>query len=133
MPARRRCVTQAPCCVGGPPSHRLARRFSTAAASILPTALLVLLPKCPLCLAAWLTVATGIGFSTAGAEWARAMLVVLWIAAVAFAAAAIIRRRAFRRSLVVASGRSAGRWPHATPAADRRRAQYLPPWEWDRR
>jgi hypothetical protein len=81
------------CCVAGPASRRPARRFSKAAASILPGALLVLLPKCPLCLAAWLTVATGIGFSAAGASFARGMLVVFWVTAVALAFVPIIRRR----------------------------------------
>jgi hypothetical protein len=59
--------------------------------------MLVLLPKCPLCLAAWLTLATGVGFSATGAAWVRGMLVVFWVAAVAFAAVSIVRRRAFRR------------------------------------
>ena len=87
------------CCAGGAASRRLARRLSAAAASILPGAVLVLLPKCPLCLAAWLTVVTGIGFSAAGAAWVRGMLVVFWVAAVALAAAQIIRRRAFGRAI----------------------------------
>jgi len=86
------------CCMGGRTSRGLACRLSTAAASILPGAVLVLLPKCPLCLAAWLTVATGVGFSAAGAAWIRGMLVVFWVAAVALAAAPIIRRSAFRRA-----------------------------------
>src|SRR5690242_21077767 len=88
----------AQCCAGGGPSRRLARRLYGAAAAILPGAVLVLLPKCPLCLAAWLTVATGVGFSAAGAAWVRAMLVMFWIAAVALAAAPVIRHRAFRRA-----------------------------------
>ena len=74
------------------------RRYSRVAASILPAAVLVLLPKCPLCLAAWLTVATGIGFSATGAAWARGMVVLCFVAAVAFAAAPLIVRRTFRRS-----------------------------------
>jgi hypothetical protein len=88
------------CCAGGPASRRLARRLSTTAASILPGAVLVVLPKCPLCLAAWLTVVTGVGFSAAGAAWVRGMLVVFWVAAVALAAAPIVRRRAFGRATV---------------------------------
>jgi hypothetical protein len=87
------------CCMGRRTSRRLARRLSTAAASILPGAVLVLLPKCPLCLAAWLTVATGIGFSAAGAVWLRGIVVVIWVVGVALAGAQIIRRRAFRRVL----------------------------------
>ena len=62
-----------------------ARRISGATASILPGALLVLLPKCPLCLATWLTVATGVSFSVAGAVWLHGSIVVFWIAALTFA------------------------------------------------
>ena len=51
--------------------------------SILPAAVLVLLPKCPLCLAAWLTVATGASFSAAAAGWVRPIIVLLWVAVAA--------------------------------------------------
>ncbi len=71
------------------------RRLSTIAASILPGAVLVLLPKCPLCLAAWLTIVTGVSFPAAGAAWVRGIFVLLWAVAVALAAASMIRRRAF--------------------------------------
>jgi len=80
------------CCVGEVASRRLTRRLSRAAASILPGAALVLLPKCPLCLAAWLTAATGIGFSAAGAKWTSAMLLMFWIAALVLAAVPTVRR-----------------------------------------
>jgi hypothetical protein len=79
------------CCVVGPARHRLARRLSRVTASILPAAVLVFLPKCPLCLAAWLTVATGVSFSAAGAAWVRASIVLLWVAALA----PVIWRRVF--------------------------------------
>ncbi|HEY1339946.1 MAG TPA: hypothetical protein VGF59_20680 [Bryobacteraceae bacterium] len=69
------------CCLAGRGRRLLPRRLSRATASILPAALLMLLPKCPLCLAAWLTVATGVTFSTAGAMWLRWSLVLLWIGA----------------------------------------------------
>jgi len=84
----------AQCCVGGPASRPLARRLSRAAASSLPGAALAFLLKCPLCVAAWLTAATGVGFSAVGAGWVRGVLVVFWVAAVALAAAPIVRRRA---------------------------------------
>jgi hypothetical protein len=86
------------CCTGEGPSRRVARRRAGAAASILPGAVLLLLPKCPLCLAAWLTVATGVGFSAAAAASVRGLIMVVWVTAVALAAAQIIRRRVFRRS-----------------------------------
>jgi hypothetical protein len=63
-----------PCCAR--------RRVSGVTASLLPAALLLFLPKCPLCLAAWLTVATGIGISAGGVVWLRAILLLLWILAV---------------------------------------------------
>lgn len=84
------------CCTGEGPSRRLARRRAGAAASILPGALLVLLPKCPLCLAAWLTVVTGVGVSATAAAHVRGLIVVVWVVAAALAAVQIIRRRALR-------------------------------------
>ncbi len=86
------------CCVGGPALRRPARRLFKGAASILPGAALAFLPKCPLCLAAWLTAMTGIGFSAAGAVWVGGIAVLFWIAAVTLFAAPIIRRRAFGRA-----------------------------------
>ncbi len=85
------------CCTGEGPSRRLARRLPGAAASMLPGAMLVLLPKCPLCLAAWLTLVTGIGVSASVAARVRGLIVVLSIAALALAAAQIMRRPGFRR------------------------------------
>lgn len=68
----------APRCICGPAS----RRPSKAAASLLSGLLLLILPKCPFCIAAWLTLATGIGISAAGVTYLRAALLLLWIAAV---------------------------------------------------
>jgi hypothetical protein len=88
------------CCIAMRAPHPLARRFSKATASILPGALLVLLPKCPLCLAAWLTVATGVSFSAAGAAWLRESIVPLWIAVLGLMIwRAFGRRPAFPRRL----------------------------------
>jgi hypothetical protein len=79
------------CCVAGPAgAHRLARGMSAVAGSILAVALFVFLPKCPLCLARWLTVATGISFSAACAGLVRAGVVVVWVAALT----AVLWRRA---------------------------------------
>jgi hypothetical protein len=70
------------CCVAGRAPNLLARRITKATASILPAALLLFLPKCPLCIAAWLTFATGVSFPAAGAAWLRGSIVLLWAAAV---------------------------------------------------
>ena len=68
------------CCNGRRPSRRLARRLYAAMASTLPATALVLLPKCPLCLAIWLTALTGFGFSAVIAAWVRGSLVMLSVA-----------------------------------------------------
>ena len=83
------------CCRGERPSRRLARRISGTAASVLPGALLLLLPKCPMCLAAWFTVATGVGVSAAAR--ARGLIVVLgFMVAAALVVAESFRHRALR-------------------------------------
>ena len=85
------------CCTGEGPSRRLARRLSGAAASLASGAVLMLLPKCPLCLAAWLTLATGLGVPAAAAARVRGLIVIFWVAAMTLAAAHIIRRRVLER------------------------------------
>jgi hypothetical protein len=69
------------CCATGQSSHPRARRMSEMSGSLVPGAVLVLLPKCPLCLAAWLTLATGFSFSAAGASWLRGSIMLLWATA----------------------------------------------------
>jgi hypothetical protein len=86
---KAKCLLGIQCCVRDPEPHR----FSSIASSILPAALLLFLPKCPLCLAAWLTVATGVSFPLAGVAWLRGTLVLLW----AVVMLAMIWRRVFRR------------------------------------
>ena len=84
-------------CAVGEGRMRLARRFSSAAARILPGAVLLLLPKCPLCLAAWLTVTTGVGVSAAAGDWLDGLIRIVCTAAIALIAAQIFRRYGFRR------------------------------------
>ena len=89
---RRQETLRVPVLFGGTASVPFA--LSRAAASIMTGTALVLLPKCPLCLAAWLTVLTGVGFSAADAALVREILVVFWVAVMAVTAAAFFRRRA---------------------------------------
>ena len=86
------------CCMGGAAPRRPVRRVFKGAASILPAAALAFLPKCPLCLAAWLTMVTGVGFSAAGAVWVSGIVVLFWVAGVTLIVAPIIRRRGFGRA-----------------------------------
>ncbi len=70
------------CCAAGSTSCGLGRKLSKVTGMLLPGALLALMPKCPLCLAAWLTVATGFSISATGAAWVRGSIVVLWVAGI---------------------------------------------------
>ena len=80
------------CCTGGRPSRRLVRRLSGAATSLLPGAVLVLLPKCPLCLAAWIAACTGVALPTVVASSVRPSLVIASVLS-----ASLLVRRAMGR------------------------------------
>jgi len=70
----------AACCQAG--ASGTGRKLTRITSSVMPAVVLLILPKCPMCLAAWLTLATGLSFSAAGATWVRMGTVVVWLAAV---------------------------------------------------
>jgi hypothetical protein len=76
---------------GGPRLPTPARRCLDAARLIVPGGILVLLPKCPACLAAYLAVGTGIGISVSAATHVRMVLVVLCIAGLSCVSAKLVR------------------------------------------
>lgn len=97
------------CCVRGAASGRLSRWIITATASLLPGAAMVLVPKCPMCLAAWLTVATGIAVSEGGVAYMRGLVVLVSVAAAATAVALLRRPRAAHPSFTMYGGRQTAR------------------------
>lgn len=64
----------APC---GPPSRRWATRGWHGAQWLLPGTILALLPKCPMCIAAYIALTTGIGVSVPAAVHLRGALLLL--------------------------------------------------------
>ena len=63
---------------------KVARRSGEMASWIVPGAILVLLPKCPMCFAAYLMIATGISVSVAAAVSLRAFLIVVCVSSLVF-------------------------------------------------
>ncbi len=70
---RRTSVTAEPCCAQ-------TRGGRDAAACVIPGVMLAMLPKCPLCLAGYVAIATGAGITSAAARSLQIVLIVLcWL------------------------------------------------------
>jgi hypothetical protein len=87
--------------VGG---NSFARRCHDIARWLLPAGGLVLLPKCPACLAAYVAIVTGLGISISTATYLRMLLVTICIAAIAYFAA----KRGYRIFELISGGRRGG-------------------------
>jgi hypothetical protein len=72
---------------------KFAHRSGELATLFAPGAMLALLPKCPVCLAAYLMMATGIGISVATAVSLRAFLIVLCVSSLVLFGRRHIRNR----------------------------------------
>ena len=77
--------------VGGPHRPSFLRRSLDITAKMIPVAILAVLPKCPLCLAAYVALGTGIGLSLTAATYLRLSLIVACVASLIFFVAKMIR------------------------------------------
>jgi hypothetical protein len=75
------------------------RRGREIAGWIVPSVTLALVPKCPVCLAAYVALATGIGVSLPTATYLRTILVALCVASLAFIAGRRLRSFMTRREI----------------------------------
>ena len=79
------------CCEVEPASElrreTITRRYATTVRWIVPGVVLALLPKCPMCLAAYVALGTGIGISIPAATNLRTALVVVCLASLLYLAA----------------------------------------------
>lgn len=75
-----------------------ARRGANVAAWMLPGGLLVLMPKCPMCIAAYVAAGTGLGLSIPAASNLRLLLILTCVASPLFLATRLLRRAVFLKS-----------------------------------
>ena len=80
-------------CCRGEPKSRLARHFWGIAGGVFPGIMLAILPKCPLCLAAWIAAGTGIGLSAEAASDLRTVAIILSLAPLLYAVGRVTKNR----------------------------------------
>ena len=99
---------------GGPHPPSPARRWLERTGWVVPAGVLAVLPKCPLCVAAYFMIASGVGISMSTASYLRLALVMLCVVSLACFAATLVRRALGATAHSVRS--SPGVAPMSTPA-----------------
>jgi hypothetical protein len=85
------------CCHAATPRPGAVQRGLNLLQWLVPGTVLVLMPKCPVCLAAYIALGTGIGLSLPVAAYLRIALLVLCIASLSYLALRSLRRLCLTR------------------------------------
>ena len=85
-------VERACCARARGPAGSKARGVVAMTKWVVPAAVLAVLPKCPMCVAGYLAVATGFSVSLSVATWVRTGLIVACVGALAWSAVGVVRR-----------------------------------------
>jgi hypothetical protein len=80
---------------GDRPMRKFVRRFLSIAGWIISGAMLAILPKCPVCLAAYVAIGTGVGLSISSATYLRMALLIISLTSLSYLAAKGLRRIIF--------------------------------------
>ncbi|HMF63755.1 MAG TPA: hypothetical protein VK608_06670 [Edaphobacter sp.] len=78
--------------VGGPHPRSLVKRGASAFGWVMPSAVLVLMPKCPACVVAYVAIVTGAGISVSMAAQLRVVVLVLCVVTLVWVAVRLVRR-----------------------------------------
>lgn len=104
-------IVRQSCCCGGvnekaAHTRRAGRTLGEAAGWVASSTLLILMPKCPACIAAYIAASTGLGVSVSSAGYARIALIAMGITSIMLLAMRRIRnvRRRRRATDVQPSG-----------------------------
>jgi predicted transporter len=94
-----------PMATSGGKSGRLGplRRVWRSTKWLFPAALLAVMPKCPICLAAYIALCTGVGVSVSTARWIQILMLVLCLCSLTYFAVRFCRWLAKRRAGWIAS------------------------------
>ena len=77
------------------------RRGKEVAPWLVPAGLLLLIPKCPVCFAAYIAAGTGLGLSLPAAGGLRIALIILCVLSLAFLAARLLFRKKLQSNKII--------------------------------
>ena len=79
-------------CCCGPAGRTFPRRCGGVAGWMVPASVLALMPKCPMCVAAYVAMGTGFGMSVPAASYLRTSMLAMSAIALVYLTATTVRR-----------------------------------------